>query len=598
MADLIKKIKIKKQDGTFTDYIPIGAEAKNISTNDGDSVELKLNKKPYYYNTVADMKADLKLKAGDMAVTLGYYLINDNGGATYKIRLKTNDDVEDGGNIHFIGETLVAEIIIENGVLNVRQFGCKGDGIFGVDSTQLQLAINSYDTIFIPKGVYIVEQLNVTKSNQKIYGEGRLSHLYGVHRGDDDEIVNILCIKPTASTVEISDLYIEGANNVYGTQKVLNGLYFEERQTWGGGHIIDNVRCYHLNGYGFYLGEKNQGCKITRVSSTYNKNDSAYINGADNIISDCYFTDSRKFGLRFNCSDSVISGLRCNENNLNDEADCGGMIITKGNNIMNGIMCQQNKVTDIIINGHGNVIDYISNMLHSENNISSSCTINNDYNDIKANIYNGKSGFYCDYALKFTDSVVGNNVSINKYTTNYATKGFMLTNNKHFHPSNIIMYNGKNYNQYINVFDFIKTWNSVNPGAVDVTKNDYDEYTANTGLTSLSNGQNITIAMKNTDSKMDTMTRIYVSIDYESNLPVSSAYEYRVFLWDNTRNVKLNPIVVQNTRTQGHIDAVFDVDLSSFNPNNVRLGVYKISDDEFTTDSIKVTISNIIICGQ
>ena len=45
MADLIKKIKIKKQDGTFTDYIPIGAEAQNINVEDGESVELKLNKK-------------------------------------------------------------------------------------------------------------------------------------------------------------------------------------------------------------------------------------------------------------------------------------------------------------------------------------------------------------------------------------------------------------------------------------------------------------------------------------------------------------------------------------------------------------------------
>lgn len=77
MADLIKKIKIKKQDGTYTDYIPIGAEAKNVDCLDGESVEYKLNKKPYYYDTVADMKNDSKLKIGDMAITLGYYEPND-----------------------------------------------------------------------------------------------------------------------------------------------------------------------------------------------------------------------------------------------------------------------------------------------------------------------------------------------------------------------------------------------------------------------------------------------------------------------------------------------------------------------------------------
>ena len=85
MANRIKKLKIKKQDGTFSDYIHIGADAQNIDTTDGESVELKLNKKPYYYNSVADMKTDTKLKVGDMVITLGYYNVNDGKGATYKI---------------------------------------------------------------------------------------------------------------------------------------------------------------------------------------------------------------------------------------------------------------------------------------------------------------------------------------------------------------------------------------------------------------------------------------------------------------------------------------------------------------------------------
>ena len=111
MADLFKKIKIKKQDGTFTDYIPIGAEAKNIETNDGDSVQLKLNKKPYYYNSVADMKADTKLKAGDMVVTLGYYTANDGGRAEYKIVSGTY--IDDGGSYHQLDNNLYAELIIK-----------------------------------------------------------------------------------------------------------------------------------------------------------------------------------------------------------------------------------------------------------------------------------------------------------------------------------------------------------------------------------------------------------------------------------------------------------------------------------------------------
>ena len=112
MSDRIKKIKVKKQDGTFSDYIPIGADAENIDTTDGESVQLKLNKKPYYYNNVANMKADTKLKMGDMVITLGYYEANDGNGCFYKVRNLLNTDVVDNENIIALYNTdLVAEKI-------------------------------------------------------------------------------------------------------------------------------------------------------------------------------------------------------------------------------------------------------------------------------------------------------------------------------------------------------------------------------------------------------------------------------------------------------------------------------------------------------
>ena len=70
--------------GKSTDYVPIGAEAQNVDV-DGESVAYKLNKKPYYYNSVVDMKADTKLKAGDMVLTKYYSVAGDNGGASYNI---------------------------------------------------------------------------------------------------------------------------------------------------------------------------------------------------------------------------------------------------------------------------------------------------------------------------------------------------------------------------------------------------------------------------------------------------------------------------------------------------------------------------------
>ena len=136
MADLIKKIKIKKQDGTFTDYIPIGAEAQNVSTSDGDSVQLKLNKKPYYYNSVADMKADTKLKVGNMAVTLGYYEPNDGGASEYRIVSGTH--IDDGGSYHALNNSLYAELIIKSDIYPEQ---------FGADKTGIKSSSNAFNNL-------------------------------------------------------------------------------------------------------------------------------------------------------------------------------------------------------------------------------------------------------------------------------------------------------------------------------------------------------------------------------------------------------------------------------------------------------------------
>lgn len=173
MADLIKKIKIKKQDGTFTDYIPIGAEAQNVSTSDGDSVQLKLNKKPYYYNSVVDMKADTKLKAGDMAVTLGYYEVNDGGNGEYRIVSGTYTD--DGGSYHELNNNLYAELIIKNNEFNIAQFGAKANtDCKDIVQICIDFSANHGYKMIIPEGkTYLVYSLTLTPGVQ-IDGQGAI----------------------------------------------------------------------------------------------------------------------------------------------------------------------------------------------------------------------------------------------------------------------------------------------------------------------------------------------------------------------------------------------------------------------------------------
>lgn len=222
MADLIKKIKIKKQDGTFTDYIPIGAEAQNVSTTDGDSVQLKLNKKPYYYNSVADMKADTKLKVGDMAVTLGYYEPNDGGHGEYII---VDDDslIDDGGSIHALSNGLRAKLIINDKNINIKQFGI----------TESHKNKNlSFENVVIDLSDSTIDYNTYTFTNCVIKN--------GTIIANDDNTINML------GSITLNNISIINDNNTGDTQNNMMNTNFTNSDTI----IIEN--CTFKN-YGFHF---------------------------------------------------------------------------------------------------------------------------------------------------------------------------------------------------------------------------------------------------------------------------------------------------------------------------------------------------------
>ena len=125
------------------------------------------------FDTVADMKLAENLVNGSKCTTLGYYSVNDGGGAYYKIRTITNDDVVDEMTIIAVyDDTLIAELIVDD-VINVKQLGAKGDNSTD-DSSALQKAINKYNHIIINDGTYILNDIIELRDDIIIKGNGTL----------------------------------------------------------------------------------------------------------------------------------------------------------------------------------------------------------------------------------------------------------------------------------------------------------------------------------------------------------------------------------------------------------------------------------------
>lgn len=322
---VLRRVKLRTPDGIESIEYPLGVEAENVEVANGENLSQRLaridedlenneediatigelagtnkqniganeiridalerrsasvDKKPYYFNTVADMKAYQKLKAEDMAITLGYYTANDGGGAEYKIRNITNDDVVD--NILIIplnNINLIAELIIDD-KLNLKQCGCYGDGI-NDDTTKIQSAINiaknkniklnaNKNDIFLISNTLDISNTFIDLNFAKIITNNNIDilTLNSTNYYTNINNVNIDCNNIANSGIHI----INGRKATFENINILNvqnyAWYYEQ-----GYEIFTN----HINIYGNPNASNNIGI--------YNKSGDSYFNNI--IIIDC-----------------------------------------------------------------------------------------------------------------------------------------------------------------------------------------------------------------------------------------------------------------------------------------------------------------------
>ena len=136
------------------------------------------------FDTVADMKSSTNLIEGSYAQTLGYYNLNDGGGALYKIRKVTNDDTVDEAFLLEIGDPedeLVAELIYDDEVsilqLGAQKYeGVKHDIKPYIEKYLAKLNDVKRITLKIPYGLYHCDAIQITQSFDIVGDEG-----FGLH---------------------------------------------------------------------------------------------------------------------------------------------------------------------------------------------------------------------------------------------------------------------------------------------------------------------------------------------------------------------------------------------------------------------------------
>ena len=275
--------------GNYNAQVEMYRQEVNNYKNDVDTL------KPFIERTYATtilMLQDKSLNNGSYVETLGYYNINDGGGAKFLItNIKSNE-------IQFqIKESLYATLIVENSTVNILSVGAQEtqEDNYSFIEIALNYANNfAGTTVLIPKGIYLIgntlkipnktvlEGIGSTSIANTIYPDKAtgdvISCLKLKSRGNCNMIENL--DKNTTTNIMVKNLYLHG-NNENQSMTNINCINFNGDKPIRSGSIFENIVCYYANGDGIYFGENQSGCKFTNVWAMRNNGNGFTLLGDD-----------------------------------------------------------------------------------------------------------------------------------------------------------------------------------------------------------------------------------------------------------------------------------------------------------------------------
>ena len=291
------------------------------------------------FNTVADMKAAENLVNGSITKTLGYSVLNDKGGAFYKIRTITNDDVIDEKTKISLHDNSLIAVLINNGINNIKIFN--DDIITAIANSSILILNNNTYNITVSNTI-IKSNIHIIGNNSTINTNSNVGYIFNFNNAIIDDVKFI--------ETNINDY----SKNIIFTGKniTFNNCYLESTVGYSG--EIENIifnKCEFKN----YYREIHQGsgtlnnlkvlnCKFSKIqnySTPYQGNNRILIynfNGTTNSLDEtmlslhgnnieikgCIFASCNIRQIQiFNCYNVIIEDNIFNATG-NDSSTVGG----------------------------------------------------------------------------------------------------------------------------------------------------------------------------------------------------------------------------------------------------------------------------------
>lgn len=253
------------------------------------------------YSTTIEMLIDETIVKGQTIKTLGYYELNDNGGAVFTIDDEINENL-----IQLSLENGLYANIVVNDTLALKQIGCKNETEEFDNTALIQKAINycvANNVEMIVDDKYLTDGL-IVENTIKITGV-KLRNKCGfklIANANEDYLLK-LNDEGIEKTI-IKDIYLDG--NKTNNSNVIDGLYIYSSFYRDFYLLVENCNIQNFTGNGVYIGGAIEN-RTVRECRFYN--DDICYNEKHGILAES-MTDSQFFGCTLH--NNTLAGLYLN----------------------------------------------------------------------------------------------------------------------------------------------------------------------------------------------------------------------------------------------------------------------------------------------